>query len=166
MTDNLRTIMVSINKPHSENIKKGFKTIEVRKSKPKGVFKAFIYETKKTGGCGKVIGEFICNASYPIKVFENGSIQYWEFLHLCRTCLSYDELAHYIGNGKTGFGWVISYLKIYDKPKELNEFYTWKKCNSCHISGYESTACRYDIDCKVPVPLERPPQSWMYVNEF
>ena len=62
------------------------------------------------------------------------------------------------------FAWFIKDLKIYDKPKELSEFYTLKKCNSCKISGYESSACMYDEECKIPVQIKRPPQSWCYVE--
>ena len=43
------------------------------------------------------------------------------------------------------YGWHISDLKIYDKPKELAEF------------------SKYGFD--EPVPLKRPPQSWMYVED-
>lgn len=47
-----------------------------------------------------------------------------------------------IANGKTGYAWHISCLKIYEEPKELNEFV----CNGKTIN--------------------RPPQSWCYVGEL
>lgn len=79
-------------------------------------------------------------------------------------CLNQPELIHY-GKGGMLYGWHISDLKLYDSPKKLNEFYTKKKCNSCKKSGYESTACMYDEDCKVPMSITRAPQSWQYVGE-
>ena len=84
---------------------------------------------------------------------------------LVATCLTQDEMFDYIGADNYGYGWHISDLKIYDKPKELSEFYTKKTCNSCKKSGYESIACMYDEDCKVPMPITRAPQSWQYVEE-
>ena len=115
---------------------------------------------------GKVIGEFTCDRIFPINVFDNGSIQNWLFEHMERSCLTYEELAGYIGNKKTGYGWHISDLKIYDTPKELIEFHTWKKCKSCSKSGYESTACIYDENCMIPAAITKAPQSWCYVEEM
>lgn len=86
---------------------------------------------------GKVIGEFVCDDIGEFKVFENGSVQYWNYHELGKTCLTYDELANYIGKNKDGYGWHISDLVIYAKPKELNAF-----------------------------GLKRPPQSWGYVDEL
>lgn len=59
---------------------------------------------------------------------------------LCwESCLTFDEIKKYIGKECfcfTFYGWHISDLKIYDKPKELTEF-----------------------------GKTRPPQSWCYVEE-
>lgn len=68
--------------------------------------------------------------------------------YLCRdSCLSYDELRRYVFTGIDGFykfySWHISELKIYDRPKELSEFYS---------KGKKS--------------IKRPPQSWCYVEEL
>ena len=72
---------------------------------------------------------------------------------LCKqTCLSYAEIRKYIGTGiKEFYGWHISDLKIYDKPKELGEF----------TQGYKNTK-RY-VGVK---ELTRPPQSWCYVEQL
>ena len=90
---------------------------------------------------------------------------------LFRSQVTYQEAYDYCKGMSYGeedsdlfYGWHISDLKIYDKPRELSEFYVWKKCNSCRETGYESTACMYDEDCKVPAIITRPPQSWMYVE--
>lgn len=77
------------------------------------------------------------------------------------------QLRQYLGTGiRTCFAWHIDDLVVYDKPKELSEFYSLKKCDSCKKSGYESAACRYDEDCKIPIQITRPPQSWCYVEEI
>ena len=125
---------------------------------------------------GKVIGEFICdeiiewqyNKSHQYYVdYPDDCTSYFPYLkcHSEATGLKCSELENY-GKGKTLYGLHISNLKIYDKPKELSEFYTKKTCNSCKKSGYESTACMYDEDCKVPMPITRAPQSWQYVEEI
>ena len=98
---------------------------------------------------GKVIGEFTCDRIFPINVFDNGGIQNWIFEHMKRSCLTYEELADYIGNGKTGYGWHISDLRIYDAPRELSEF-----------TGLRNT--RFGA---APYDIKRAPQSWCYVEE-
>ena len=170
-----KAVMLSIRPKWCEKIISGEKTVEVRKNRPKleTPFKCYIYETQgwveKDGIMvfrlgGRVIGEFTCDRIFPINVFDNGSIQNWLFEHMEQSCLTYEELAGYIGNGRTGYGWHISDLKIYDTPKELTEFHTWKKCKSCSKSGYESTACIYDENCMIPAAITKAPQSWCYVE--
>ena len=177
-----KAVMLSIRPKWCEKIARGEKTIEVRKTRPKmnTPFKCYIYCTlpkyphedfiatdyprPQFYGGGKVIGEFTCDRIFPINVFDNGSIQHWLFEHMKRSCLTYEELAGYIGNGKTGYGWHIVDLKIYETPKKLTEFHTWKKCKSCSKSGYESTACIYDENCMVPMAITKAPQSWCYVE--
>ena len=145
---------------------------------------ATAYENSKgkiLDGSQKVIGEFICDKVFLLHpyTYDRGSadLERRKFIQtfegsskeneiLAATCLTQDEMFDYIGAGNYGYGWHISNLKIYDKPKELNEFYTNKTCNSCKKSGYESTACMYDEDCKVPMPITRAPQPWQYVEEI
>ena len=155
------------------------KTIEVRKTKPSvpTPFKVFIYETydkKYDGigicwgkgkcfehGCRKVIGEFICD-----KVTELDYVYYWNNGYEIDTCLTYREVADY-GKGKPLYGWHITDLKIYDKPKELSEFYircriSDKKCRLCdNCFSREDSYGRYYTVKK----LTRPPMSWCYVQE-
>ena len=71
------------------------------------------------------------------------------------SCLTFNELRKYIGStfyDKSFYGWHISDLKIYDKPKELSEF---KHDTILHtrFNGYKE-------------PLKKPPQSWCYVEEL
>ena len=181
----MKCVMLSIQPKWCELIASGKKTVEVRKTKPKidVPFKCYIYETQgrtetpfvdEEGhhilkGRGQVIGEFVCDDVIdlwylPKEYYGKPAGTFEEFI--CdNSCLSFDELLKY-ANGKHAYGWHISDLVIYEKPKELIDFYVWKKCNSCRDTGYESTACCYDEDCKVPSVITRPPQSWCYVEEL
>ena len=138
------------------------KTIEVRKTKPKlkPPFKCYIYCTKPQEkifyhgeyyndllykdfwsdelvcGCtmddalnGKVIGEFVCDTIVIDKTFGHDP------LFNGAACMSEVEAAAYSCQSPI-YGWHISDLVIYDKPKRLGEF-----------------------------GLTRPPQSWCYVEE-
>ena len=151
-----KAVMLSVRPKWCEKIARGEKTIEVRKTRPKleTPFKCYIYCTQGNdarrlrGSWGKVIGEFTCDRIFPINVFDNGSIQNWLFEHMKRSCLTYEELADYIGNGKTGYGLHISDLRIYNKARELSEF-----------TGLRNT--RFGA---APYDIKRPPQSWCYVE--
>lgn len=112
---------------------------------------------------GTVIGEFICN---KITSYDN---TYWKDNIFCQeSCLSIEELRKYIGTGINSFyGWHISDLEIYDKPKELSEFYKQGKC------PYNKDGCTYKYHCfrsgetnRCGERVERPPQSWMYVEHI
>ena len=87
------------------------------------------------------------------------------------SCLSLKELKHY-ANAKDIYGWHISGLKIYDKPKELSEFYypPDKYCekNLCGGCPYDEATIDGEImyGCEGKRPLIRPPQSWGYVEEL
>ena len=94
----------------------------------------------------KVIGEFLCDEI--IKINGAGRIQ----SDAARpTCLEPAELHQYLG-AATGFGWHISNLRIYDTPRELQEFYAVP--NEMEVA----------LKAK-PKPITRPPQSWRYVEE-
>ena len=57
------------------------------------------------------------------------------------------------------YGWHISDLKIYDKPKELKEF---RQCHKCE-HYFHCKAGEYS--CDGVYKLTRLPQSWCYVEE-
>lgn len=177
-----KAVLISINPRWVEKILAGEKTLEVRKNRPKlGLpFKCYIYETQgrtetpwidEDGhtifkGRGQVIGEFACDRTAPIVPFTEWCGFYdVDDDFVAQTGLGNSGLLAY-GNGATLYGWHISSLKVYDTPKELPEFHTWKKCKSCSKSGDESTACIYDENCMVPVAITKAPQSWCYVEEF
>lgn len=194
----MKEVLISTRPKWIEKEANGEKTIEVRKTRPKSgtPFKCYIYCTNtrrdfffnietvngKKGeyaiphtGNGKVIGEFVCDRIYEWTYNYNvGEYNIGED-SLCRTCLSYSEFENY-GKGKTLYGWHISNLVIYDKPKELSEFYlqceeygktgtidTPKKCKKCRYQYTWNLASKCIIDGLKPIT--RPPQSWCYVEE-
>lgn len=160
-------VMISIRPKWCEKIASGEKTIEVRKTRPKlqTPFKCYIYCTidneahnpknrfwKKDGTGfewllnGDVIGEFVC---YRItNLFANS--RFWlgddDILH---TCLSPDEIRKYANGANRLYGWHISDLKIYDRPKALEAF----------------TGLRDTKFGAAPYEIKRAPQSWCYVEE-
>lgn len=124
---------------------------------------------------GKVACRFVCDEikTYPADDFvgaedldgtiiaepKDGVFAYW-IPEEKETCLPYEEIIAY-GNGKTLYGWHISDLKIYDKPKELDEFL--RVCPydvHCWRCEFYST---YNGKCNNFVTL--PPQSWCFVEE-
>lgn len=120
----------------------------------------------------KVIGEFVCDRIFPIDVYDNGCIKDWNFECMWQACLPYEGIAAYIGREKRGYGWHISGLKIYDTPKELGEFwfppekYCEKElCGDCPYDQVADVNGEYEFDCEWRRPLNRPPQSWCYVEE-
>ena len=163
----MKAVMISIKPKWVEKIASGKKTIEVRKTAPKEVpFKAYIdctYGNPKENYAlskqGKVIGEFICN-----NASELDYVYYWNNGYEFETCLTYRQVADY-GKGKTLYGWHISDLKIYDKPKELNEF-----SRPCSYSGLcfscKRTSFKKDGNLLCNTKITRPPQSWMYVEDL
>jgi len=142
-------IMISIRPEWVEEITAGRKTTEVRKTRPKQEppFRCLIYRTNGGG----VVGEFICNrivtlsASYKDIERANRGFSFYE-----QTRLTDRQIIDYLGNGATGFGWCISKLKIYDKPRPITDFciHPDRSVNNWKL------------------PLKRPPQSWCYVDEM
>ena len=157
----MKAVLISIQPKWIEKIANGEKTIKVCKTRPKleTPFKCYIYCTygnPKDNYClgkrGEVIGEFVCDRIYEWTYNYNVGEYNIGGDSLCRTCLSYSEFENY-GKGKTVYGWHISNLVIYDKPKELSEFKHWKNYNmgSWVLSNLEE--------------VTRPPQSWCYVEK-
>lgn len=168
------------------------KTVEVRKNFPKDLNwnrKAIIYCSKNKQSfnripkkyqplmekfLGKVIGSFVCDRideySYDQAFDESMGVYIDKYgyditsYELGQTCLTYEDFENY-GNTNRLFGWHITDLVIYDKPKELREFMPYCKgeCTGCKylewIEWYQSDTC-------TRAPFKRPPQSWCYVEEL
>ena len=106
---------------------------------------------------GKVIGEFICDR--VLDVFISCSDPNMMGYPFPGTGLTDREIMDYLGNGRTGYGWHISDLVIYDEPKELSEFYTYDR-------AYENSMAWAFTEEEKRKPITRPPQSWCYVEEW
>lgn len=180
-----KAILISIQPKWCEKIASGEKTIEVRKTMPKleTPFKVYIYCTKPSVKGRYSVGHMCFNTDELYRVM-NGKIKYGDSIELmaiendgytrdnflngkvigefvCKgimrpfdslrlmakqSCLTENELLEY-SKGKTLYGWRIADLKIYDKPKELSEFFT-------------------PMGKRPSYMLERPPQSYMFVEEL
>lgn len=186
-----KAVMISIKPKWCELIANGKKTVEVRKREPKlePPFKVYIYctntrpflvwgdvfrgnwetEFTRLSGYsrkdaeeiwdvfnGKVIGEFVCDkiCALPLAFDDNGSWWHqWNETWVTEktTCLSFEEIDEYVGR-KFGYAWHISDLKIYDTPMEINRFVSASTINTNCFGQHLKR-------------LERPPQSWCYVEE-
>ena len=129
-----------------------------------GSYSEWIYKNRM-----KVIGEFVCDR---IEIFEKSElgIKSKDFFALAESCVKVKEMREYIGENKIAYGWHISKLKLYDKPKELSEFYTIAEigsdcCCGCvwHETPLEEMPCRTCTGGRKY--LYRPPQSYMFVEE-
>ena len=166
----MKTILLSIKPNWCKLIWSGMKTVEVRKTLPKleTPFKVYIYCSGNSGWLmrspkglrkmdRKVIGEFTCDKID--KLVHVGTMMDINILTLDgwykpadallqAACLTEAQAEKYLKGGD-GYGWHISELKIYDKPRELREF-----------TGLQNT--RFGMR---PVEITRPPQSWRYVED-
>lgn len=168
----MKTVMFSINRPHTDNIKIGAKTSELRTRPPKITgrpYKAYIYETLKNDGCGKVIGEFVAFNENTYRICMGVPLNL-----IISGCISAEEILRYTKNGEKDLTEIsISDLVIYDEPKELSEFnkpFPFSDfCLGCEINqrshkGYNKEYCG---SCDQFKPkIKRPPQSWCYVEEL
>ena len=206
----MKSVLISIQPKWCELIASGEKTVEVRKTKPKleVPFKVYIYCTKGKDDLmsvsgkvqklntlvldltrendiydlnGKVIGEFVCDAVFPMSILYSNPNDRLASREFPFTCLTDKDIMDYLGNGGEGYGWNISDLVIYDEPRELGEFSTIdneavQKCENRFQTYYNFTdtgyikngfACSYKDQwcdkCKTK-PIKRPFQSWGYVE--
>lgn len=177
----MKAVLLSLRPKWCELIAQGKKTIEVRKTRPKlqTPFKCYIYSTRgdyfgsardrrwaDAGKSKKVIGEFVCDY---IDEFVCDSRAHRKLSEL-GSCLTEQEIRGYCG-GQTLYGWHISDLKIYDKPKELGEFKSVTRCKDWQCYEACSDVCGYaeHNQCKNGMVTKRiscPPQSWYHVEEL
>lgn len=207
----MKEVLISIQPERVGKIINGEMSIIVQKTRPKidTPFKCYIYRTtkkvteaveeydsnlkilrrKKTLKAfrGEVIGEFVCDW---IDDFYCDSYAHRKLSEL-GSCLSEQEIRDYC-NGQTLYGWHISDLKIYDKPKELSEFYkpfkydgdgiicgTEKEMNNIYEWDcetlfkdrypdfkFENCKCKNCPKAKDFYRLTRPPKNWCYVEEL
>lgn len=157
-----KAVLLSIRPQWAEKIASGEKTIEVRKTRPNlpTPFKVYLYVTAGSlsykcpngmiahcNGGREVIGEFVCDRITNLFADSRFWLNEGDILG---TDLSGDEIRKYANGANKIYGWHISGLRLYDKPRQLEEF-----------TGLRST--RFGAE---PVVIKRPPQSWMYVEEM
>lgn len=118
---------------------------------------------------GKVIGEFTCDRIYGLAPLNHAPDDVEQ-----QACLTREKIVRYLKG--VGYGWHISHLKIYDPLKALGEFSSvcrYKNDDqSCQSRRVACSYQKYDynpdgsinlVECERT--LERPPQSWCYVEE-
>lgn len=174
----MKSVLISIQPKWVEKIASGEKTIEVRKSRPKleTPFKCYIYCTKakevvdigKTFSWGKeVIGEFVCD-----NIIKASKGEYGRKINGRYTQIDVVELLNYATdkNGEliTLYGWHITDLKIYDKPKELSEFRKPFVFDDRPMKDWCHNHCEIcdEKNCKYDLRITRPPQSWQFVESL
>lgn len=185
------------------------KTIEVRKNLPKDAnwdksVKVYCskdgrsfstipkeYQPAMKQFLGKVVGEFVCDKTFDICIEASDPDELPGYPFPC-TGLTDKEILQYLGNGKTGYGWHISQLKIYDEPKPLWDFMKCgapteneldeELCSYCEPTEWGERKCygtpdgpvmcegafcgeAYDLYLDEHFVLKRPPQSWCYVEK-
>ena len=217
----MNAVLMSIRPEWCEKILSGEKTIEIRKTRPKlqPPFKVYIYCTTPQNVRNKlwqaatyhycddhshngpdrvvnrkVIAEFVCESierfGVPYPAFQKQMRQ--DILE--KSCLRYYDLHRYAYHDAL-FAWHIADLKIYDKPKMVEDFYrpgapdleelqdTETICTYCEATdlgsdkfcqtpnGYWSCEGRwceeaYEEYLNQNFMLTRPPQSWCYVESL
>lgn len=183
----MKAVLMSVQPKWCEKIFSGGKTIEVRKTAPKleTPFKVYVYCTNGrfditdiydlttesvrvvSKGRGKVVGEFVCRAVEKHDLDLGGNYYRISDRDAAQACLDQNSLFKY-GNGRDLYGWHISDLKIYDKPREISEFRKAcdfrSNCGVCTRKQYliEDGFAQF-MGCNKRI--YRPPQSWCYVEE-
>lgn len=130
-----KNIILSIKPKWASLIYSGQKKIECRKTKPKFLSPPFLVYLYETTTIKKVTGFFICNRI--TRIFTDELLQY---NNIHQGCMSSDDLLKYTGKNPCIYAWEISEYVIFDRPKELKEYY------------YKGS------------PILRPPQSWQYIE--
>ena len=148
-------------------------------------------------GNGKVVAEFTLkqvetlwknnkNKTSTARVIDKDAFEK-------QTCMTWEQYCEYhkCKNFKypNSYAWHIDDLKIYDKPKELNEFRPNGRClqfdkinitknafgdyvDDCYKNSFCKSCCKYynhdfgQCDKPYKAHLTRPPQSWCYVEEL
>ena len=120
---------------------------------------------KANGLNGKVVFKFRCYKVEEIELNKNhfvneqystDELDYEELLE--QSCLTYKELDDYL-QCEIGYAIHISDLEIFDKPKELSEFKSYKK-----FVSYDYTYTKKYIDWELR-PLTKAPQNFCYIEE-
>lgn len=168
--EGLKTIEVGKTAPKADDWNK---SVELYCSKDMSSFNRIPkeHQDKYRTFLGKVGARFVCDKVHditPIQPFPfGGALDYAFEFEFEKTALTVKEFKDYL-DGNSGYGWHISELKIYDKPKELGEFSVYGKCaDECSEYDFclgDSVESRIECPYFKRTPISRPPQSWCYVE--
>lgn len=156
----MKAILISIKPQWVAKILNGEKTIEIRKKFPKDyVGWVYIYCTKdkkyanliNRGGflTGMVVARFWCDKVEEIKPSNLDNF-------VKDSCLTTQELENYLwSNICCGYAIHITKLEIFDKPKDISEF--WNKRERMFVNGKMLYDHKFHLICA--------PQSWCYIED-
>lgn len=164
--EGIKTDEIGKNRPQDEDwngvthlyCSKDMKSFNLIPDKHKEKYRAFL---------GKVGAMFVCDKIEEFTTdYRRNEKQVQRIINQSR--VSFYDLVEYEANSRCLYDWHVSNLVVYDKPKELSEFYRIceKDCYSdCPYLYTESTPSNREEWCKVDgqIPITRPPQSWFYV---
>lgn len=173
----MKAIMISIKPKWCAKIMNGEKTIEVRKNKylakaiknlidENGFADIYVYCSKSNylgyisnRYVGKVVFKFRCYFAELLPYYFNED-------NVCeKSCLTFVELRNYLKDNNC-CAIHINDLEIFDKPKELSEFYTLKcdqKEEPCNIKDVFGVEACYNL-CKKCKPFTKAPQNFYYTE--
>lgn len=175
----MRKVLASLKPYYYYLVGEGIKTIEVRKDMPKAndwnkevLFymskdvKSFAkipeeFQEKYRKHFGKVGLKFICDKIEKLEEhIEEGGLYYTLNSDFNEAAQLDNWQLHDYGKGKPLYGWHISDLVIYDKPKDLSEFKIIG-CKGC--KDKDTYHCKFH--CFGERKITRPPQSFLYAEE-
>ena len=179
----MKSILISIKPKWVAKILNGEKTIEIRKTAPREFYyrgdpavkpepiDVYIYCTKTIKPSsdydwgeftfddlpklGKVIAKFTLREVERVKGPEYAIYESVQIV-LSKACMDEESLEEY-ANQRPFYAYYISDLVIFDKPKELWEFGFHYDAEYCNGEGLMVKGRKF-------VSLQRPPQSWCYVE--
>lgn len=157
----MKKTMTSINPPFSQLILDGKKKIEWR-TKPLPLGWSELYETKKKGGCGKVIGQFEVVENIKVDLFELACNDEKGLIE--KGCVDWGFLNDYATLKRSYlYANVVDRVERYEKPKELFDFANYVKYQVCKERNCFSDNCWI---CPNNAIVIRPPQSWCFVESL
>jgi len=153
---------------------KGEKTVEVRKFLIKdpnfsGKFKCYVSKDKQS--LNRIPeadrAEFEKNIGNVAFEFVKCGVMCEEALHMRHglkdSCLTHEELDNY-GKDKPLYGYRVTALNVYDKPRAFGEFNKYIKCKRpCNF--FIENICRSRITCIDKEKVTRPPQNYIKIME-
>lgn len=193
--DIMREVLISLKPYYYYLIGEGIKKVEVRKSYPKAedwsrnswfymsrdeksfakIPKEFQEKYRKHFGrvgmrfvCDRVIGTCAWRLKGETGFCAKRTEEETNFPN--NACLTLEEIEKYAGSrGRGIYGWQITDLVVYDKPRELCEFFQVKAIRGYHKKDEPKTdginiprllnSTRFEVNF-----LTRPPQSWCYIE--